>query len=161
MELFKIVFFERKSATPKSTVNVRCLVPVENLGLGGAVYWGRTGPLSRLFGECIDFAASWHVMEQLRVEGPAAQAGAWIFATQFRICRMLGVLPFGRRRGRILSLVAGVEKGDVEGARALLGQFWRRKVVEESFGGGAGNGVSEGAEGELGAVHNSCALGHA
>lgn len=54
-----------------------------------------------------------------------------------------------------------MKKGNVECAGSRLLQFWRSEIVEETFGGAACDGVSEGAEGELGSVHDARFLRHA
>lgn len=97
VEAVLVVFVKSKGATPESTVNVGGFVSIVDLGLGGAVYWRQIVHLAGEGANHVDFAETRHMMEELRVQCPAAQARAGVFASLFGIEGILGLLPVGRR----------------------------------------------------------------
>jgi hypothetical protein len=73
VESVGIVVIECEGAAPESAVDIRGFVPVYDLGLCCQIYWwDAISGLARFLGDQVNLALTWHVVEELRVERPAA-----------------------------------------------------------------------------------------
>lgn len=129
-QLYRVVLVEGKRAAPEAAVDVRRLVAVDDLCLARQVNGRDAGSFAGFVADLVDQAVAGHVVEELGVQGPAAQAGACVFVSQLRVWMGHWVPLRGRGGGRPLAFPARVQEGNVESSWAVGLELWWCEIVQ-------------------------------